>query len=60
MLVAVWLILSLADRFHELTGSIPAAALLSITLAGIKTVAFFHSQDLLQGCFPVNAAAAAV
>ncbi|MEW6673929.1 MAG: hypothetical protein AB1427_19725 [Thermodesulfobacteriota bacterium] len=53
LLVAVWLILSLADRYHGLTGSIPAATLLGMALAGIKAVTFFHSQDLLQGCFPV-------
>lgn len=52
LLLAVLLILSVVDMFHGFKGSVLAVILLSMVLAGIKAVTFFHSQDLLQGCFP--------
>jgi hypothetical protein len=52
-LLAVLLILSALDLYRGFKGSILAVALLGLTLAGIKTVSVFHSQDLVKGCFPV-------
>jgi hypothetical protein len=53
LLLAVLLILSLVDMYRGFKGSVLAVILLSMALAGIKAVSFFHSQDLVQGCFPV-------
>lgn len=52
LLLTVLLILSVIDMYHGFKGSVTAAILLSLALAGIKTVSYFHSQDLVQGCFP--------
>jgi hypothetical protein len=52
LLLAVLLILSVVDIHRGLKGSVLAVILLSMALAGTKTVSFFHSQDLAQGCFP--------
>jgi len=53
LLLAVLLILSGVDMYRGFTGSVLAVILLSMALAGTKAVSFFHSQDLVQGCFPV-------
>jgi len=53
LLLAVLLFLSLGDMYQGFKGSFLAVILLSMALAGIKAVSFFHSQDLVQGCFPV-------
>jgi hypothetical protein len=52
LLLAVLLILSVVDMYQGLKGSVLAVILLSMALAGIKAVSFYHSQDLAQGCFP--------
>ena len=53
LLLAVLLVLSVVDMYYGFKGSVAAAILLSMALAGIKAVSFFHSQDLVKGCFPV-------
>ena len=53
LLLAVLLILSLVDMYQGLKGSVLAAILLSLALAGIKAVSFYHTHDLVRGCFPV-------
>lgn len=52
LLLSVLLILSVMDVYRGLPGSVPAVILLSMVLGGVKAISFFHSQDLLQGCFP--------
>lgn len=53
LLLAFLLILSVVDIYQGFKGSVLSAILLSMALAGIKAVSFFHSQDLVKGCFPV-------
>ena len=53
LLLGVLLILSGIDIYHGFKGSLMAVILLSVALAGVKAVSFYHSQDLAQGCFPV-------
>ena len=53
LLLAFLLILSVVDMYQGFKRSVLAAILLSMALAGIKAVSFFHSQDLVKGCFPV-------
>jgi hypothetical protein len=53
LLLAFLLILSMVDMYQGLKGSVIATILMSTALIGIKVVSFFHSQDLVQGCFPV-------
>lgn len=53
LLLVILLVLSWTDLYHGLKGSIPAVILLSLALAGVKAVSFFHSRDLLQDCFPI-------
>jgi len=53
ILLAVLLILSAVDMYHGLKGSVIAVTFLSMALAGLKAVTFFHAQELVQGCFPV-------
>lgn len=52
LLLAVLLVLSLHDVYLGFKNSALASILLGVALAGVKTVSFFHSQDLVQGCFP--------
>jgi len=52
-LLLVLLIMASTDMYHGFRGSIPAVVLLGLALAGIKTISFYHTQGLVEGCFPV-------